>query len=104
VANHVRQQIREYFGSNLNNLTTTGTKVYQSRVYPLETGGTPALLIYTKEEESEPVVIGTNRLSSRDLMVAVEIYVKAVANFDDIIDTSAKEVEIAIGLIQHLVD
>ena len=97
MANHVRQQIREYFGSNLNNLSTTGTKVYQSRVYPLETGGTPALLIYTKEEESEPVVIGTNRLSSRNLIVVVEIYVKATTNFDDTIDTSAKEVEIAIA-------
>tara|TARA_R110001592_G_scaffold56482_1_gene172276 strand:- start:2071 stop:2517 length:447 start_codon:yes stop_codon:yes gene_type:complete len=97
MANHVRTQIREKFGTTLNNLTTTGTRVYQSRVYPLETGGTPALLIYTKEEDSEPVVIGTNRLSVRNLAVAVEIYVKAVSNFDDTLDTSAKEVEMAIA-------
>ena len=97
MANHVRQQIREQIASTLNNLTTTGNKVYQSRVYPLETGGTPALLIYTKSEDSEPVVIGTNRLTSRNLSVAVEIYVKATSNFDDTIDTSSKEVETAIA-------
>lgn len=97
MANHVRQQIREQFGTTLNNLTTTGTRVYQSRVYPLATGGTPALLIYTKSEESAPEVMGANRLSTRNLMVAVEIYVKATSNFDDTIDTSAKEVEIAVA-------
>jgi len=97
MANHVRQQIREQFGTTLNNLTTTGTRVYQSRVYPLATGGTPALLIYTKSEDSAPEVMGTNRLSTRNLTVAVEIYVKATSNFDDTIDTSAKEVEIAIA-------
>ena len=37
MANHLRQQIREYFGTTLNNLTTNGTRVYESRVYPLET-------------------------------------------------------------------
>lgn len=97
MAKHVRTQIREQIGSTLNNLTTTGNRVYQSRVYPLETGGTPALLIYTKSEDSNPEVIGTNRLLTRDLIVAVEIYVKATSNFDDTIDTSAKEVEIAIA-------
>jgi len=97
MANHVRTQIREQIASTLNNLTTTGNKVYQSRVYPLGTGGTPALLVYTKSEDSMPEVIGTNRLTSRNLIVAVEIYVKATSNFDDTIDTSAKEVEMAIA-------
>ena len=54
-------------------------------------------MVYTKSEESEPVVIGTNRLTSRNLFVAVEIYVKATSNFDDTIDTSSKEVETAIA-------
>ena len=82
MADHVRTQIREKIGTTLTGLTTTGSRVYQSRVYPLESGGTPALLIYTKSEDSEPTVIGSNRLSERNLSVAVEIYVKATANFD----------------------
>ena len=97
MAKHVRTQIREQIATTLNNLTTTGNRVYESRVYPLATGGTPALLVYTKSEDSMPEVIGTNRLSSRNLTVAVEIYVKATSNFDDTVDTSAKEVEIAIA-------
>jgi len=97
MADHVRTQIREEIGTTLTGLTTTGSRVYQSRVYPLESGGTPALLIYTKSEDSEPTVIGSNRLSERNLSVAVEIYVKATANFDDTIDTAAKEIEAAIA-------
>ena len=86
---HVRQQIREYFGTNLNNLTTTGTRVHESRVYPLD--------IYTKSETSEPLVMHTDRVMQRDLSVVVEGYAKGTSNFDDTIDTICKEVEEAIA-------
>ena len=95
MANHVRQQIREKFGTTLTGLTTTGSRVYESRVYPLET--VPALVIYTKSETSEPIVIGTDRVMSRELSVVVEGYAKATSNFDDTIDTISKEVEEAIS-------
>ena len=94
---HVRQQIREYFGTNLTGLTTTGSNVFESRVYPLDNTRLPALLIYTKSEASEPIVIGTDRVMSRELAVVVEGYVKSTTNFDDTIDTISKEVEEAIA-------
>ena len=97
MANHIRQQIREKFGTTLNGLTTTGSNVFESRVYPLENASLPALIIYTKSETSEPIVIGTQRLMSRDLLVVVECYAKATSNFDDTIDTISKEVEAAIA-------
>jgi len=97
MANHVRQQIREKIGTTLTGLTTTGSNVYQSRVYPLENINLPALVIYTKSETSEPIVIGTNRVMSRELSVIVEGYVKATSNFDDTIDIISKEVEAAIA-------
>ena len=68
MANHIRQQIRERIATNLTGLTTTGTRVYQSRVYPLEDNNLPGLIIYTVSEESEPAVIGTDRLLDRKLM------------------------------------
>jgi hypothetical protein len=97
VANHIRQQIREYFGTTLTGLSTTGANVYESRVYPIENTKLPALVIYTKSETSEPIVIGTDRVMSRELSVVVEGYAKATTNFDDTIDTISKEVEQAIA-------
>lgn len=97
MANHVRQQIRERVGTTLTGLTTTSSNVYQSRVYPLETGNLPALIIYTKSEDSLASVIGTNRLIERQLTLAVEAYVKSVSNSDDTIDTICKEVESALA-------
>ena len=97
MANHIRQQIREYFGTNLTGLSTTGSNVYESRVYPIENSKLPALVIYTKSETSEPIVIGTDRVMSRELSVVVEGYAKATTNFDDTIDTISKEVEEAIS-------
>lgn len=97
MANHLRQQIRERLGTVLGSLTTTGSNVFESRVYPLETANLPSLLIYTKSETAEPIVIGTNRLLERNLSVAIECYVKATSNFDDSVDTICKEVETAIA-------
>ena len=98
MANHLRQQIRERIGTTLTGLSTTGSNVFQSRVYPLEDTNLPALVIYTKSEESIPIDIGTNRTLERNLIVNIEGYVKATNNFDDQIDTICKEVESAMAV------
>jgi len=67
MANHIRQQIREQFATQITGLTTTGSNVYQSRVYNLETGDLPAIIVYTKSEDSEPNNFGTNRTMFRNL-------------------------------------
>jgi|TARA_R100000005_G_scaffold96371_2_gene82731 hypothetical protein len=97
MANHIRQQIRERAGTVLTGLTTTGSNVFETRIYPLENTNLPALVIYTKNETSEPLVISTNRLMSRELELIVEIYVKQTSNFDDQVDKICKEVEVAIS-------
>ena len=97
MANHIRQQIRERAGTVLTGLTTTGTNVFETRIYPLSNTNLPALAIYTKNETSEPIVISTNRLMSRELELVVEVYVKQTSNFDDEVDKICKEVEIAIS-------
>tara|TARA_R100001460_G_scaffold24860_1_gene49978 strand:+ start:355 stop:801 length:447 start_codon:yes stop_codon:yes gene_type:complete len=98
MANHVRQQIRERVGTVLTGLTTTASRVYESRVYPLQDSELPALLIYTKTEESEPLVMSSDRVMERELSIAIECYAKANSNFDDTIDTICKEVEEAIAV------
>ena len=94
---HARKTIREQVGTTLTGLTTTGSNVFQSRVYPLQDSNLPALLIYTKEETSEAIVMGNNRVLERELTLAVEAYVKTNSNSDDTIDLISKEIEVAIG-------
>lgn len=94
---HVRQQLRERAAATLTGLTTTGSRVYQSRIYPLGAANLPGLLIYTKSEDSEPETIGSARTVLRNLSLVVDGYVKAVSNFDDLVDTISAEVETAMG-------
>lgn len=93
---HKRQSIRERVASTLTGLTTTGSNVFQSRVYPIENTKLPCLLIYTREETSEPLVTNPPRTIEKVLSLVVEGYVKANTNFDDTIDTICEEVEEAL--------
>ena len=97
MANHIRQQIRERIATDLTGLTTTASRVYQSRVYPLGENNLPGLIIFTKEETSEPIGMGANRLLERLLVVRVQAFCEAVSNFDDTVDTICKEVETALA-------
>lgn len=94
---HARQAIREQVATTLTGLATTGSNVFQSRVYPLQDSNLPALLIYTKEESSEIITMGSTRALDRELTLSVEAYVKSNANSDDTIDTISDEIESAIG-------
>lgn len=107
---HVRQQIRESVATLLTGLTTTGSNVFQSRVYPLSESKLPGLLIYTTDEVSEYLSIAKPRMIQKTLTVTAEIFVKAVSNYDDLLDDSIKEVEAVIhsnttlsGLVKDLI-
>lgn len=94
---HVRQQIRSNIISTLTGLTTTGSRVYQTRVYPIAANKLPGLAIYTDTEEIETVTISPPRTQMRALTVTVEAYVKATTGYDNTLDTIAKEVEEALA-------
>ena len=97
MANHLRRQIRERAATTLTGLTTTGSNVFQSRVYPMESAGLPGLCIYTTEETGEMQSMGGTRHISRDLTLIVEGYATDSANVDDTLDQIGKEVEIAMS-------
>ena len=97
MAKHIRNQLRESVATTLTGLSTTGSNVSQSRIFNLEESGLPALVIYTKSEASELLVMGSARELQRDLTLAVEIYVKGILNVDDTIDNITKEVEEAMA-------
>lgn len=97
MANHARHQIRDQVVSTLTGLTTTGARVYPSRVRPLTESNYPCLLVYTT---SEAVVDGNGsrpRSLVRQLRLVVEAVCKASADIDDTLDTIAKEVEVALA-------
>ena len=97
MANHLRRQIRERAATTLTGLTTTGSNVFQSRVYPMESAGLPGLCIYTTEETIEMQSMGATRHVSRDLTLIVEGYATDSANVDDTLDQIGKEIEIAMS-------
>ena len=48
---HVRTSIRTAIASRLTGLTTTGSRVYPSRIQPLADANLPCLRVYLDEEE-----------------------------------------------------
>lgn len=98
MANHLRRQIREAIATAVTGLATTGSRVFQSRVYPLEDGDLPALRVTTLGETVDSLSLGAPRIQERRLRVTVEIVARAVADVDDTLDQSAKEVEVALAM------
>ncbi len=99
MANHLRQQIREAVATKLLSLTTTGARVYQSRLHPLADSNLPCLLVNTDSEEIATLMLQPHPVMERDLTLAVRCVAKAVSNLDDTLDTMLKEVETALGTV-----
>ena len=93
---HLRQSIRERIATDVTGLSTTGSNVFQSRVYPIEDGSLPCLLVYSTSEESEVTEMASPRPITRILNVVVQGVVGATTP-DDTLDTISKEVEVALA-------
>lgn len=92
---HARQQIRDAFVTALTGATAAGSTVFKTRIYKLQEGEYPALVIYTLSEDAEVDALGGKLL--RTLRVAVDIAVKGASDtLDDDLDDLAAEVEVAI--------
>jgi len=94
---HVRKQIRDAIVTATTGLTTTGSNVFRSRIYPLEQTKLPGLCIFTRSEAVEFDTLTMPRSISRSLDVMIEAYVSATANYDNTLDQIAVEVEEALA-------
>ena len=94
---HLRKQIREAIATAVTSLTTTGARVYQSRVYAIDSANLPCLAVYTDAETSEIETTNTPRALYRTVSVKVEGRCRATADVDDTMDLICKEVEVALG-------
>ena len=90
---HARQTIREAAATLLTGLTTTGSRVFQSRMAPQDS--LPCLLVMTDDEE---ITWGAfEKQLERRLSLTVVGLAKATSTVDDTLDTIAAEVETALG-------
>lgn len=97
MTDHVRQQIRDRIVTNVTGLTTTGARVFRSRVYPLNADTMPALLVYSTSEDSDIDVMGSPGVLNRTVNIAIEGYVRNITVYDNKIDDICKEVETAMA-------
>lgn len=91
---HVRQQIRDRVATLVTGLPTTGASVYKMRRYALDDAKLPAICVYTTDESSSLITIGSRTLR-RVINVVVDIIIKgsstAVSDSIDTICVSAEE-------------
>jgi len=90
---HVRRQIREAAATALAGLATTGSRVFQSRVYPLRDADLPCLLISTDDEQVQQENMVAGGELTRELTLTVRGVAKATADLDDTLDGIAEQVE-----------
>ena len=96
---HQRKTIRDQVITYLTGLTTTGSNIFNSRVYPNEQSKLPLLNVYTLSESSELDAIG-RLLRSVDLVV--EGFASANSSIENTLDTISKEVEEALAVDRTL--
>ena len=96
---HVRQQIRDAVVTAVTGLTTTGSNVFASRVYPVEDSSLPCLAVFTNEESAEHLTMSArgSRPMNRVLELVVAGVAQATSSLDDTLDTIIKEAEEAIA-------
>lgn len=94
---HVRTSIRSAVASRLTGLTTSGSRVYPSRIHPLADANLPCLRVYLDEEEIVSETIHADPLLDRAAVLRVECCAKAVSDLDSTLDTMLAEVESAIA-------
>lgn len=97
MADHAHKQVRSAIVTALTGLTTSGSRVYANRLYPLADTGVPALRIFLDSEESTDQTVHKPTTQERTVRLVVECIAKATSSLDDTVDLMSKEVEIALA-------
>lgn len=94
---HVRQQIRDAVATTLTSaVSLVSSRVYTTRVHPLNEANLPAISVYTGSESSERYNVGVTDIN-RTLSLEIDIYVRETGTFDDDVDAIAVQVEEAMA-------
>lgn len=98
---HIRTELRNAVASTLTGLASTGSRVYKSRIYPIEAAKLPCLAIYVKSETIEQSTMGAQK-KLRNIELVVECAASATADLDATLDTICDQVEIAMANNKNL--
>jgi hypothetical protein len=99
---HVRQQIRDRVATLVTGLPTTGANVYKMRRFALDDSKIPAICVYTMDESSNLITVGSRTLG-RTVNVAADIIIKgSSATISDTLDDICVSAEEAIAADFHL--
>lgn len=90
----IRKNIRKAVVAAVTGLTTTGTNVIESRVYPDQ--ATSSLSVYTPSDVREEDGATISGADPRELTIVIEARAKAVGLIEDTLDTIASEVVAAM--------
>ena len=102
MADHVSEQIVAGAKTALTGLATTGSNVFDSRVYPVQDAELPCLLVDQGNEGSEISSLGVGRISERNVELVVVAKVKQNTSYRTLINTIRKEVEVALAANQGI--
>ena len=80
---HVRQQIRNQVATTITGLAT-GATVYKMRKFSLDDSALPALVVYSNDEASNLVTVGTRTLN-RSVTIVIEVI--ALGSSTSVFDT-----------------
>ena len=71
------------FITTVAGLSTTGSRVHASRVYPLAAANLPGLCVYARSEEVKTTTITRSRTQVRNLTLSVEGFAVATSGLAD---------------------
>ena len=94
---HVRQQLRESVAAAVTGLTDTGTNVFQSRLYPLQSTDLPCLIVTTEGDSIEYLTANFPAQIERETIVRVKAIARETADLDDKLDDICSQVETAMS-------
>ena len=70
MADHLHKQIRAALVSKLTGLTTSGSRVYANRLYPMDSTSLPGLRLYADSESAEVVTVHGPAVLERTLDIS----------------------------------
>jgi hypothetical protein len=98
----VREQIRDGVVSALMGLTTTGSRVYPSRMHALPDAELPALRVYTPAEDLSIAAKGVKRVRAHIAELIVECCSKKSDGMDNELLTMVGEVMVRLDANQQI--